>query len=189
MGETALNINIENRAKEIAKEAIKMAILETTDKDLIKKIAKEVAKEAVFEILNKGKDRRFQNTKLLMLNYKSLKQHILNQSDEIKIVYDCMDGNDIKVDYMWIESIIKSKGKTLQILKYVDDQLEYISNKYTEDGQYEKYRAFELLIIESKTIIEIQTELKCGKNSPNNWSNEVIRELSVLLWGIDALSM
>ena len=32
-------------------------------------------------------------------------------------------------------------------------------------------------------------KLGCGKNSPNNWSNEIIKELSVLLWGIDALDM
>ena len=164
----ALDINIENRAKEISKE---------------------VAKEAVFEILNKGKDRRFRNTKLLMLNYNKLKQHILNEKDEIKIIYDCMDEYDIRVEYMWLESILKSKGKTVQMLKYVDEQLIYLENKYRENKQFEKYQAFKMLIVENKTIIEIQKELGCGKNSPNNWSNEIIKELSVLLWGIDALDM
>ena len=65
----------------------------------------------------------------------------------------------------------------------------YLENKYRENKQFEKYQAFKMLIVENKTIIEIQKELGCGKNSPNNWSNEIIKELSVLLWGIDALDM
>ncbi len=185
----ALDINIENRAKELSKEVLKSIVYENIDKDLVKKLSKEVAKEAVFEILNKGKDRRFRNTKLLMLNYNKLKQHILNEKDEIKIIYDCMDEYDIRVEYMWLESILKSKGKTVQMLKYVDEQLIYLENKYRENKQFEKYQAFKMLIVENKTIIEIQKELGCGKNSPNNWSNEIIKELSVLLWGIDALDM
>ena len=116
-----------------------------------------------------------------MLNYNKLKQHILNEKDEIKIIYDCMDEYDIRVEYMWLESILKSKGKTVQMLKYVDEQLIYLENKYRENKQFEKYQAFKMLIVENKTIIEIQKELGCGKNSPNNWSNEIIKELSVLL--------
>ena len=185
----AKEINAENEAKKLVKAAIKEGIFENVDKNVLTKLSKEVAKEALFELLNKGKDWRFQNTKLLMLNYTLLKQHIINEKDEMRVIYDCMDENDIKIEYMWLESIINSKGKTIQILKYVDEQLNYIKNKYSENKQYEKYRAFEMSIIESKSNIEIMKELKCGKNSPKNWSDEIIKELSILLWGIDALVM
>ena len=124
-----------------------------------------------------------------MLNYTLLKQHIINEKDEMKVIYDCMDENDIKIEYMWLESIIKSKGKTIQILKYVDEQLEYLKSKYENNKQYEKYRAFEMFIIENQNIIEIRSELHCGKNSPKKWSDEIIKELSVLLWGIEAIEM
>ena len=43
-----------------------------------------------------------------------------------------MDEYDIRVEYMWLESILKSKGKTVQMLKYVDEQLIYLENKYRE---------------------------------------------------------
>lgn len=183
------DINVENRIKELSKQAIKEALNENLDEKNIKKMAEEVAERAVYKILNKGKDWRFQNTKLLMRNYKNLKQHILSEKDEIKILYADMDEDYVKVDYMWLESIIKSKGKTVQILKYVDEQLEYLEQEYKDRKQYEKYRAFELLLIEGKSNIEMQNELRCSKNMPNKWANEVIRELSVLLWGIDAICM
>lgn len=113
----AKEINAENEAKKLVKAAIKEGIFENVDKNVLTKLSKEVAKEALFELLNKGKDWRFQNTKLLMLNYTLLKQHIINEKDEMRVIYDCMDENDIKIEYMWLESIIKSKGKTIQILK------------------------------------------------------------------------
>ena len=189
MGNTSFDINVENRAKEILKQAIKEGIFENIDKELIKKLSKEVTKEALLEISNSKKDWRFHNTKLLMRNYKNLKQHILSEKDEVKILYEFMDEDYIKVDYMWLESIVKSKGKTIQILKYIDEQLKYLEQSYKERKQYEKYRAFELLLIESKSNLEIRDELSCSKNMPNKWANEVVRELNVLLWGIDAICM
>ena len=189
MGDVSVDINVENRAKEILKQAIKEGIFENVDKELIKKLSKEVTKEALFEIANSKKDWRFHNTKLLMRNYKNLKQHILSEKDEVKILYEFMDEDYIKVDYMWLESIVKSKGKTIQILKYIDEQLKYLEQEYKERKQYEKYRAFELLLIEAKSNIEIREELNCSKNMPNKWANEVVRELNVLLWGIDAICM
>lgn len=183
------NINDENRAKELANEVIKEVVKKMIDNKVVKELAKEVSEEALFNMVNKGKDRRFRNTKLLMKNYKNLKQHTLSEKDEIKILYADMDEDYIKVDYMWLESIIKSKGKTIQMLKYIDEQLDYLKKKYKENKQYEKYRVFELLTIEGKSIIEIQGETGCGKNSPSTWSNEIIKELSVLLWGVDALSI
>ena len=183
------DINMENRAKELSKQVIKEVLSESLDEKNIQKMAEEVAERAVYKILNRGKDWRFQNTKLLMKNYKNLKQHILNDKDEIKILYADMDEDYVKVDYMWLESIVKSKGKTIQILKYIDEQLEYLEREYKEGKQYEKYRAFELLLIEAKSNIEIQSELGCSKNMPNKWANEVLRKLSVLLWGIDAICM
>lgn len=184
-----LDINVENRAKEISKQVIKEVLKENLEEKTINKMAEEVAERAVYKILNKGKDWRFQNTKLLMRNYKNLKQHMLGEKDEIKILYEGMDNDYVKVDYMWLESIIKSKGKTIQILKYVDEKLKFLEQEYEKRKQSEKYRAFELLLIENKSNIEMQIELGCSKNMPNKWANEVVRELSVLLWGIDAICM
>ncbi len=46
-----------------------------------------------------------------------------------------------------------------------------------------------MFFIEGKTSEDIQEEFNCGKNTPKRWNDIVTRELSVLLWGIDALGI
>ena len=189
MSSEAYQINLENRAKELAEDVIKKALKEIGGEDLIKSMAKKVAKEAVFEIANQGKDRRFHNTKMLMKNYNVLKEHMKGDGEQIKIKFESLDEEDpyMKVEFMWLESIARSKARTVKILKYIEDSLDYLETKFKMRNEYEKYKAFELFFIKEKTNEEIQEELNCSKNMPKRWSDMVIKELSILLWGIDAL--
>ena len=189
MSSEAYQINLENRAKELAEDVIKKALKEIGGEDLIKSMAKKVAKEAVFEIANQGKDRRFHNTKMLMKNYNVLKEHMKGDGEQIKIKFESIDEEDpyMKVEFMWLESIARSKARTVKILKYIEDSLDYLETKFRMRKEYEKYKAFELFFIKEKTNEEIQEELNCSKNMPKRWSDVVIKELSILLWGIDAL--
>ena len=110
------DINMENRAKELSKQVIKEVLSESLDEKNIKKMAEEVAERAVYKILNRGKDWRFQNTKLLMKNYKNLKQHILNDKDEIKLYIsdNILFNLPQKLDYIYddqnIAIIFKPQG-------------------------------------------------------------------------------
>lgn len=189
MSSEAYQINLENRAKELAEDVIKKALKEIGGEELIKSMAKKVAKEAVFEIANQGKDRRFHNTKMLMKNYNVLKEHMKGDGEQIKIKFESLDEEDpyMKVEFMWLESIARSKARTVKILKYIEDSLDYLETKFRMRNEYEKYKAFELFFIKEKTNEEIQEELNCSKNMPKRWSDVVIKELSILLWGIDAL--
>lgn len=189
MSSEAYQINLENRAKELAEDVIKKALKEIGGEDLIKSMAKKVAKEAVFEIANQGKDRRFHNTKMLMKNYNVLKEHMKGDGEQVKIKFESIDEEDpyMKVEFMWLESIARSKARTVKILKYIEDSLDYLETKFKMRNEYEKYKAFELFFIKEKTNEEIQEELNCSKNMPKRWSDVVIKELSILLWGIDAL--
>lgn len=196
MNEVCINeaseINIENRARQLLKEANKEIIKESIDKDIIKKIAREVAKEAVFEIVNKNKDRRFQNTKLLMENYNVLKEHIEGTHDGIDIKLEYKDETGemyIKSDYMWLESVSKSKARTKEMLRYVEEKLEFLKYKYKEQNKEEIINSFLMFYIDERTDEDIRAKYNCGQNSPNRWRNKVISELSVLLWGIDAIKM
>ncbi|MFR3071995.1 MAG: hypothetical protein ACLTK8_04210 [Paeniclostridium sp.] len=189
MRSEAYQINLENRAKELAEDVIKKALKEIGGEDLIKSMAKKVAKEAVFEIANKGKNRRLHNTKLLMRNYNVLKEHMKGDGENIKIEFKSLDEENpyMKVEFMWLESIARSKARTANILKYIEDKLDFLEKRFIDSKEYEKFKAFDLFFIEEKTSEEIQEILGCGKNSPKKWCDKVINELSVLLWGIDAL--
>jgi hypothetical protein len=155
----------------------------------VKRIAKEVSREVLSEMIQDKKDKRLHNTRLLMRNYNSLKEHINSKSDgSIEIKVD-IDDEVLKTDYIWLESVARSKTRTAKMMQYVDSKLEYIKNKFKEKKEYEKYRAFEMYFIEYKSNEEIFEELGCGKNSPRRWTELIIKELSILLWGIDALGI
>lgn len=155
----------------------------------IKSLAKEVAREAIREIMLEGKDKRFHNTRLLMRNYNILKEHIKNVDDGKEITLKFMDDYGIEIDYIWLESVARSKTRTSKMMNYVEEKLRYLSDKFKEKGEFEKYRSFEMFFIEGKTNEEIQEELNCSKNIPKKWNDKVIEELSILLWGIDALGI
>ena len=185
-------INEENRVKELANEVVKQALKERTDKDEIKALAKEVAKEAIFDIVNKNKDRRYQNTKLLMENYNSLKKHIEGKLDGVDIKLEFRDETGeiyVKSDYMWLESISKSKARTKEMLRYVDEKLEFLKYKYEKLGKYEIVDSFIMFYIDEKTDDDIREKHSCGYQTPRRWREKAIGELSVLLWGIDAIKM
>ena len=87
------------------------------------------------------------------------------------------------------ESIARSKTRTAKMIEYIDAALINLKTKFIEKGEFEKYRSFEMFFIEGKTSEDIQEEFNCGKNTPKRWNDIVTRELSVLLWGIDALGI
>lgn len=192
MGKLEFDINIENRAKEISKEVIKNSINESIEKDLVKKLSKEVAKEALFEIVNSKKDRRFRNTKLLMENYKTLQEHINGLKDDVELKFELRDEDNIifvKSDYLWLESVAKSKAKTIEMMRYVDNHIKFLEHEWGLKGRSEVIDSFIMFYIEGKTDDEIREKHSCGESTPGRWRNKILKELSVLLWGIDAIQM
>ncbi|CEK34352.1 sigma-70 region 4 type 2 [[Clostridium] sordellii] len=188
----AKEINAENEAKKLVKAAIKEGIFENVDKDLLTKLSKEVAKEALFEIINKDKDWRLRNTKILMENYNALKEHIKGIDDEINFRYEFRDGEReicVKSEYMWLESIAKSKARTIEMMGYVEAKIKYLIYEWESKGQREVIDSFLMFYIEDKSDNEIREKYNCGANTPKRWRDKILKELSVLLWGIDAIQM
>ncbi len=148
---------------------------------------KELAKEVIKELAKQQKDKRLHNTRLLMKNYNSLKNHLENVNEDIKdFEIEVEMGSK---DSIWIMSIARSKIRTAKMVGYVESAMKLIKDKFEKNLEAEKFRAFEMYYIDKKTNEEIQEELNCGKNSPKRWSDLIIEELNVLLWGIDALGI
>ena len=151
------------------------------------KEVKELAKEVIKELTKQQKDKRLHNTRLLMKNYIALKNHIENVNED-------MEEFEIEVemgskDNIWIMSIARSKIRTAKMVAYVESAMDIVKEKFENNLESEKFRAFEMHYIDKKTNEEIQEELNCGKNSPKRWSDLIIEELNILLWGIDALGI
>ena len=148
-----------------------------------KTLIKEAIKEFKEEEKEKQKDRRLHNTRLLMRNYNSLKEHIDKVNGDLDIEVDNVD------DEVWITSITRTKLRTMKMMAYIDSALDIIEKRFKSNCEEYKYKAFTLYYIDKKSNEEIQELLDCGKNSPKIWSDLVTSELSLLLWGIEALGM
>lgn len=151
--------------------------------EVINKAAKVAIREYDKEKSMSQRDRRLHNTRLLMRNYNTLKEHIENVNDDLEIKVDNAD------DEVWITSITRTKLRTMKMMAYIDSALEILEKKFRQNCEEYKYKAFTLYYLDEKTNEEIQELLGCGKNSPKKWSDTVTEELSLLLWGIEALGM
>ncbi|MFR9071562.1 MAG: hypothetical protein ACLVIU_14460 [Paraclostridium sp.] len=192
MSSEAYQINLENRAKELAEDVIKKALRRASEEDLIKSMAKKVAKEALFEIESIKKDRRFHNTKLLMENYKNLKEHVNGIKEGINLKYEFRDGENllcVKSEYLWLESLARSKARTIEMMEYVDSKIKYLIYEWENKNQYEVIDSFVMFYIENKTDEDVRQKYNCGQNTPKRWRDKILKELSILLWGIDAIQM
>lgn len=155
--------------------------------ELVKKAAKEAAKEAIIQNNQEQRDRRFHNTRILMKNYNKLKDHVDNVREDYS--YDGFFEYDDVDDRVWLTSIARTKIRTMQMLAYVDNALQLIKSKMEAESIGYKYRAFELYYFDEKSNEEISNMLGCGHNQPKRWSDLVLDELSVYLWGIEALGL
>lgn len=151
--------------------------------ETIYKVIKETIKEYDREKKSDQRDKRLFNTELLMKNYNKLKDHIDKVKDSIDIQFESED------ERVLITSITRTKLRTMKMMGYIDSALVILEQRYKEQCEEYKYKAFKLFFIDKKTNEEIQEALSCGKNSPRIWVNTVLEELSVLLWGIEALGI
>lgn len=156
------------------------------DNEMIKKAVNLALREYKKGEREEQKQRILHDTKLLMKYYNSLKLHAENaiyNSDMLEV------DEDDERDRIYILSIRRTKLRTLAIVAHIEMAMEELKKKKLEDGAYEQYRAFVMYYIDKKCYDEIQKELNCSKNTPARWINTSIKDLSILLFGIDGLKL
>lgn len=152
----------------------------------ITKAVRIVIMEYEREKAERDRKKAYHNTYLLMKKYNLMKKHVYKVVDDID-TDKLSDGLEfISKQDVWVISICKSKTKSLKMLSYIDSALETIYKEYERKGKTHEYRAFELYFIEEKTYEEIAKYLNCGKNTPKKWTDNILEDLSVLLWGYEA---
>lgn len=156
-----------------------------TDKDIIKEVIKEIRKEE----REKEKKKVYHNTRLLMKNYNSLKEHGDKAIDSIKSFYETIDIKNLDEDDLYIMSIKRSKTKTIIMIAHIDFALNALKKKQNKLVQSEKYKALEKYYIHEQTYEKIAEELSCSIISVRRWINEMIKELSIFLFGIEGIKI
>lgn len=155
------------------------------DKDITSTI-KMIMREYDLAKKEEQKKKIYHNTYLLMKKYNILKQHTENMTDDLDIE---MEMDDLGIEAVWILSIAKSKVKSIKMVSYIDAALEIVENNFKDKGIIHEFLAFKMFFIDEKSTEDIMKKLGCGKNSPKKWSDNVLNELGILLWGFEALGI
>lgn len=160
-----------------------VALPATEFEELIQKAAKAAVVEFKKQEEKEKKRDKYHNTFTLMKCYRDAAFHIENAiSDGTQLELNGMTDEQQRT---YLESIRRTRFKTLIMTAHIDKAVEEIERRRKEAGREMEYRAFELYFMQGKDYVKIAEELETGKNTPRRWITAIINELSVLLWGID----
>ena len=140
--------------------------------------------------------RRLRNTKLLLRNYRQLKLHCADIKETIQLLDMSNLGliEDIETDELAIESIKRSKKRSLAMIQFIDRMLEVYRALCEQSLKEDEFRRFEtihgLYISEGRmTFAEIAECQNVSERTIRRDEKEAIKALSVLIFGIDGLRL
>ncbi len=151
-------------------------------------------------------DKRLRNTRLLLKNYRSFVEHCDNakylvenpikkeiEKDNLKVqLFD--DFYNLQDDAYIVASILKSKEKTRIILDHINLCLDFFQAKAIKTNNQEMIRRYnvisDLYINETPMTYEEIAEIEhISQKTVNRDRKKAIKELSVLIFGIDGLDL
>ncbi len=130
----------------------------------------------------KKKKSRYHDTYALMKCYRDAVFHIENAVSE---------GSQVAAEYanekeeIYLRSVRRTRFRTMIIKSHIDRAIDEMKRRRTAEGREEEYRAFEMYFMEGVGYEQIAEELETGESTPRRWIKGILKELSVLLWGLD----
>jgi hypothetical protein len=166
----------------------------------------EIATAAAIEALKLQKNdeqmrirkNRFHNTELLLKHYLGLVEHFqIAQDKASEEDLEAYNFEEAEMEDIIIQSIRRSRIRTLIMVVQIEACLGKLRTKMIDKGQPEKYAVIDKLYLDPvKSLIPlterkqiVAAEIHCGETSVWKWRNEMINELSVLLFGVDGLRL
>lgn len=132
---------------------------------------------------------KFRKTKLLMENYLSFAKHYEKAVDNARSVGDIIDVSKLDDDELFIHSIRRSKARTLIMVSHIDQSLELLKKSMERKGQLERYSVIEEIYLreDSLSFEQMAEEFSCNERTVRRWKNDMIFELSILIFGFEAI--
>lgn len=170
--------------------------LKLSDKHV--KLITETAVRTALEHLEKQKqeeekkkyDRRLRNTKLLLVNYKSFKLHCEDIETEISELEDQDNFDFLDVDDLVIESIKRSKRRTLAIVKFIERMLSvYETLAANKPEEHRRYETIKKLYASSEEFT-VEDVAKCHNVDVRTVYRDrrgAVKSLSTLVFGVDGV--
>ena len=150
--------------------------------EIIERTAKRAAEECISEQERKQKESRYHDTCALMKCYRDAVFHIENAVSE---------GSQVAAEYanekeeVYLRSVRRTRFRTMIIKSHIDRAIDEMKRRREAEGRGEEYKAFEMYFMEGVSYEQIAEELETGESTPRRWIKGILKELSVLLWGLD----
>ena len=162
------------------------------EKEAAELLVRTAALEAVREFEKSQRKNRkvkvFQNAKKLMENYNRICQSIQEGVSELSDVDDGEDLEELSAEDIYINSIIKSKLRSIVMIAHIDKCLGLLEEEMIRKNAHEKYLAFKYYYLDDMTpesIVEILGS--CSERTVWRWVSELTGILCVYLFGADAI--
>lgn len=167
---------------------------EALTKNQLKIISEVAAQEAIrtyeknqLKTKKEKQDRRLRNTELLLKNYRKLKDHC----SEIDSELEEFEGTILDMQELTIESLMRYRYKTAKMLRHVDKML-LVYEWDCSNGSDEEKRRYNILkkrylAEDRRTVKELCEEINVEQATVYRDTKRAIKDITVLLFGIDAL--
>lgn len=145
-------------------------------------------------------DRRLRNTRLLLKNYRTFKQHaqgaVFNAKQATENAIDILESLDEFTfdDSLYIESIKRSQQRTIIIMRHVDEMLKYYRIACEQSGREDEMRCYRIIMAtyideERKTAEEIAEAEHIERRTVYKNISSAIKPLSGLIFGVDSIKL
>lgn len=158
----------------------------TTD-EIINKAVSKAIKEYNKQQVSEKKRKALHNTKMLLKNYDKIKSSIEEAISEESQLNESLRYDD--EDEVYINSIRKSKLRSLIVVAHIDKALEIIKEEYKSKGTPEKYEAFMDCLLYGMTYDEAAVIYFTSKQSISRWVVDTTKLVSIQLFGVDGIEL
>lgn len=155
-----------------------------TQEELDNLIVRAIRKYKQEEAKEKKKD-KYHDTFFVMKIYRDVAIHIeksISEADQLRI-----KGMTEREKKEFVKSIRESKIKSMIMTLHIDTMVDEIRKRRQQEGREVEFGAFEKYFFEGMGYEQIADQLECGTSTARRWVSGVLRDLSPLLWGYDAL--
>lgn len=161
------------------------------EKEAAELLVRTAALEAVkiFEKSQKKNNRAkvFQNAKKLMENYNRICQSVQEGVAELSDVDDGEELEELSAEDIYINSIIKSKLRSIVMIAHIDKCLGLLEEEMIRKETHEKYLAFKYYYLDDMTYENIAEVYGYAERTTRRWITELTNILSIYLFGADAI--
>ena len=161
------------------------------EKEAAELLVRTAALEAVREFEKSQKKNRkvkvFQNAKKLMENYNRICQSVQEGVSELSDVDDGEELEELSAEDIYINSIIKSKLRSIVMIAHIDKCLGLLEEEDIQKEWEDKYQAFKMFYLDGMTQEQIAETLVSTDRTVRRWISEQTNTLSVYLFGADAI--